>query len=87
PVQSHAVRREYFTRLIARGGMRIDVCPDDIAIEGATAIVRGRVEIRAASEGESGMPVRELRYLEVARKGLDGLWTAVCGMDGPVQDA
>ena len=87
PVQSHAERRAYYSRLVQRGGMRLDVHPDDIVVEGTLALVRGRIEITPTAAGEGGDAFRELRYLEVARKGADGSWKAVWGMDGPIQDA
>jgi ketosteroid isomerase-like protein len=87
PVQSHAERREYFSRLLQRSGVRIDVRPDDIAIDGAIAIVRGRIEFQTEPDDQRGASVGELRYLEVVRKCPDGSWKAICGMDGPVQDA
>jgi ketosteroid isomerase-like protein len=87
PVQSHAERRAYFSQIVARSAMRIDVRLDDIAIDGAIAIVRGSIDIRIPVHDGSGESVRELRYLEVARKGPDGSWKSVCGMDGPIQDA
>ena len=85
PVQSFEERRAYFSRVLQRG-LRIDVHPDEILIDGAMALVRGRIAVRTVS-GEDGPSVSELRYLEVARKGADGSWKAIWGMDGPIQDA
>jgi len=88
PVQSFAERRAYFARLMERGGLRIDVEPEEILVDGATAFVRGRIDVRQqARDDESPAPSRELRYLEIARKGEDGSWRAIWGIDGPVQDA
>ena len=83
PVQSRAERREYLSRLIERGGARIDVRPDDIALNGTTAVIRGSIEIRTEPDDERTVAVRELRYLEVACKGLDRgrrsvAWMARC---------
>jgi ketosteroid isomerase-like protein len=86
PVQSFSERRAYFARLMQRGGTRIDVTPDEILVEGLTAFVRGRIDVRLQAS-ESPEPTRELRYLEIARKGEDGSWKAIWGIDGPVQDA
>ena len=85
PVQSFEERRAYFSRVLQRG-VRIDVHPDEILIDGAMALVRGRIAVRTVS-GEDGPSVSELRYLEVARRGADGSWKAIWGMDGPIQDA
>jgi ketosteroid isomerase-like protein len=56
-------------------------------IEGTVAFVRGRIELRRTAPGENAASIVELRYLEVARKGVNGSWIAVWGMDGPIQDA
>jgi ketosteroid isomerase-like protein len=87
PVQSHAERLAYYARLIQRGGTRLAVRPDEIMIEGTVAFVRGRIELRRTAPGENAASIVELRYLEVARKGVNGSWIAVWGMDGPIQDA
>jgi len=72
PVQSHAERRAYYARLIQRGGTRLAVRPDEIMIEGTLAFVRGRIELQRTALGENAASIVELRYLEVARKGVNG---------------
>ena len=85
PVQSWEERREYYSRVIRKGGFRVQVHPDEILIRGDFAFVRGSVELtRASSVGDSGRT--ELRYLEIARRQPDGSWQVMWGMDGPVQE-
>jgi ketosteroid isomerase-like protein len=80
PVQSHAERRAYYAKVMSCG-LRVSVKPDDILLHGDLALVRGSLDVQPA-KGER----RELRYLEVFRKGPDGKWLSVWGMDGPVQE-
>ena len=84
PVQSHAERASYYAEVLRRGRFHIAVRPDEIVVEGTLAFVRGRIELTPLDGANA--EVKELRYLEVARKGPDGAWKAVWGMDGPVQE-
>ena len=82
PVQTWAERRAYYTQVIKRGGFRVKVQPDEIQIHGDFAFVRGSLEL--VRSGDS--PRSELRYLEIARRQVDGSWKVMWGMDGPVQE-
>ena len=81
PLQSYEERRAYFSQMMSRGEFRLQVYPDEIALYGAIAFVRGRVEIIDRDTAA----VRELRYLEISRKEADG-WKAIWGIDGPVNE-
>ncbi len=85
PVQSWAERRAYYAQVIARSGFHVSVSPDEIQIHGEFAFVRGTLEIvrpnRTVGDGRT-----ELRYLEIARRQLDGSWKMMWGMDGPIQE-
>lgn len=81
--QSHAERRHYYSHLMNLG-LRVAVVTDEVMIEGNIAIIRGRIDVR--DPRLTDLPVRELRYLEVARKQPSGAWKVVWGMDGPVQE-
>jgi len=85
PVQTHDERRAYFDAVM-RSSTRIAVHPDEVVVEGDLAFVRGRIEIRLPDVSAPTGRVKELRYLEIARKSADGSWKAVWGMDGPVQE-
>jgi ketosteroid isomerase-like protein len=67
-------------------GLRVAVQTDEVMVGGNVAFIRGRIEVRdpQATTGDSG--VRELRYVEVARKAANGSWQVIWGMDGPVQE-
>jgi ketosteroid isomerase-like protein len=84
PVQSHEERREYF-RHVMRSGLQVQVHPDEIVVDGAIALVRGRIEVIRKPEAGTAPTTTELRYLEVVRKDASG-WKVVWGMDGPVQE-
>jgi ketosteroid isomerase-like protein len=81
PEQSKQERREYY-RHVMSNGIRVQVHPDDILVDGAWAFVRGHIDVMRT---EADRPV-ELRYMEIARKQADGSWQMVWGMDGPVQE-
>ena len=80
PVQTREQRSEYY-RHVMRRGIKVDVHPDEIRIEGDWAFVRGSIHVKPPGSTEA----TELRYLEILRKQPDGSWQAVWGMDGPVQ--
>ena len=80
PVQSQKERRAYFKEVLGRG-IRVAVRPDEIAVHGDLAFVRGEIVVTRLDSGAT----TELRYLEIAQKGPGG-WKAVCGMDGPIQE-
>ena len=82
PVQTWAERRAYYTQVIKRGGFRVKVQPDEIQIHGDFAFVRGSLELLRSGDS----PRSELRYLEIARRQVDGSWKVMWGMDGPVQE-
>ncbi len=81
PEQTKLERRQYYSQVIGKG-VRIQVFPDEILVDGAWAFVRGHIEVTRSA---SGAPV-ELRYLEIARKQPDGSWQMMWGMDGAVQE-
>jgi ketosteroid isomerase-like protein len=86
PVQSHAERREYYARVMARPGIEVKVRPDDILVRGDLAFVRGTIFL-SQDGGQGGEKVRsELRYLEICERAPDGTWRVLWGMDGPVQE-
>jgi len=80
PVQSFAERREYYAQVIRRG-IKIQVTPDEIRVEGDFAFIRGTIALKPPDGKQS-----ELRYLEIARRSSDGSWKVIWGMDGPVQE-
>jgi len=85
PVQSWAERRAYYAKVIADGGLKVTVRPDEIQVQGDFAFVRGTIElVRAAAAGDSARA--ELRYLEIVRRQPDGSWRVMWGMDGPIQE-
>jgi ketosteroid isomerase-like protein len=86
PVQTKEERRAYYLQVMARGDIHIEVQPVEIVVEGTLAFVRGTIEL-SRTDAATGKPATtELRYLEIARKGPDGSWTVMWGMDGPVQE-
>ena len=85
PVQSKAERREYYRRVIERKAFQVQVHPDEIQLHGDLALVRGRIDLILGAQPPDRSIPSELRYLEVARK-EDGVWKAIWGMDGPVQE-
>lgn len=86
PVQSKGERRNYYAAAMARLGIHLTISPDDILVRGDLAFVRGTLLLAqaAATGGESTR--RELRYLEIYERGVDGTWRVIWGMDGPVQE-
>jgi ketosteroid isomerase-like protein len=80
PVQNWAERREYYSSVI-RKGVKVNVKPAEIVVEGEFGFVRGSIEVTLPDGKQS-----ELRYLEIARKSDDGSWKMLWGMDGPVQE-
>jgi ketosteroid isomerase-like protein len=85
PLQSHAERRQYYAQLMKRG-LRVAVQTDEVMVEGNVAFIRGRIEVRDPQAANENSGVRELRYVEVARKAANGSWQVIWGMDGPVQE-
>jgi len=85
PLQSHAERRQYYAQLMKRG-LRVAVQTDEVVVEGNVAFIRGRIEVRDPQAANENSGVRELRYVEVARKAANGSWQVIWGMDGPVQE-
>jgi ketosteroid isomerase-like protein len=81
PEQTREERREYYRQVISKG-IRVQVHPDEILVDGAWAFVRGHIDVMRPG---AAAPV-ELRYLEIARKQPDGSWQMVWGMDGSVQE-
>lgn len=72
PEQTKQERREYYRHVISKG-VRVQVHPDEILVDGAWAFVRGHIDVmRTGSDGQV-----ELRYLEIARKQPDGSWQVV----------
>jgi ketosteroid isomerase-like protein len=84
PVQTNAERREYYSRIMRRPGLRIQVRTDDILIKGNLAFIRGTILLTQAVEGAATQT--ELRYMEVAERSRHGGWRVLWGMDGPVQE-
>jgi ketosteroid isomerase-like protein len=85
PLQSHAQRRQYYAQLMKRG-LRVAVQTDEVMVEDNVAFIRGRIEVRDPQTTDENSGVRELRYVEVARKTANGSWQVIWGMDGPVQE-
>jgi len=86
PVQTHEQRKAYYLHVMKSRGIRLDVRPDEIIVEGDLAFVRGTILI-SRSDANSGQPdTTELRYLEIARKNSKGAWKVWWGMDGAVQE-
>jgi ketosteroid isomerase-like protein len=85
PLQSHAERRQYYAQLM-KSGLRVAVQTDEVMVEGNVAFIRGRIEVRDPQAANENSGVRELRYVEVARKAANGSWQVIWGMDGPVQE-
>ena len=81
PVQTKAERRQYYLDVMKKRGIKIQVHPDEIRVEGERAFVRGTIDVIAPDQSRA-----ELRYLEIARKQGDGSWVVELGMDGPVQE-
>ena len=82
PVQTRAERREYYLKVMARPGLRLEVRPDDIVIRGDLAFVRGTIRLAQGTPPAQ----TELRYLEICERAEDGTWRVIWGMDGPVQE-
>jgi len=85
PVQSWPERREYYAQVIQRGGLHVQVQPDEILIRGKFAFIRGTIKLTPASTVGDSAP-KELRYLEIAKRQQNGSWQVMWGMDGPVQE-
>jgi ketosteroid isomerase-like protein len=85
PLQSHAQRRQYYAQLMQRG-LRVAVQTDEVMVEGNVAFIRGRIEVRDPLAPTENASVRELRYVEIARKAANGSWQVIWGIDGPVQE-
>jgi ketosteroid isomerase-like protein len=86
PVQNKAERREYYSQVMRRPGLRVRVQPDDILVRGDLAFVRGTILLTQAPTTGAAPTRTELRYLEVAERTPDGGWQVLWGMDGPVQE-
>jgi ketosteroid isomerase-like protein len=86
PVQTKAERREYYTRVMQRPGIRLNVQPEDILIRGNLAFVRGTVLVTRTVPDRNDVERNELRYLEIAERTPNGSWQVIWGMDGPIQD-
>jgi ketosteroid isomerase-like protein len=86
PLQTNEERRAYYLHVIETRGIRVDVQPDEIVVEGDLAFVRGRIMVTRSEPESGGSGATELRYMELARKDARGEWKAVWGMDGPVQE-
>ena len=86
PVQSHAERRTYYGRIMARPGLRLAVRPDEIQVRGDLAFVRGTILLTQEDGAGRSASETELRYLEVCERVADGTWKVLWGMDGPVQE-
>lgn len=84
PVQSKAERREYYSQVMARPGLRVRVQPDDIDIRDQFAFVRGTLFLEQSAGTER--TTTELRYLEIYERTGDRDWKVIWGMDGPVQE-
>ena len=80
PVQTWEERRAYYAQVI-RKGVRVDVQPDEVLVEGDLAFVRGSIDVK-----REGSPPIQLRYLELARRQPNGSWKVFWGMDGPIQE-
>ena len=80
PIQSFTERHQYYAQVIRRG-LRVNVIPDEIRVDGDWAFVRGTLWV-TMGDGER----KELRYMEIARRSKDGSWKIIWGMDGPVQE-
>ena len=85
-LQSHEERRAYYVHVMKTWGIRVDVQPDEIMVEGDLAFVRGRILLTPAEPKSGDSGTTELRYLEIARKDSSGNWKVIWGMDGPVQE-
>jgi ketosteroid isomerase-like protein len=86
PVQTNAARREYYAHVIRRPGLRVHVQPDDIAVRGDIAFVRGTILLIQTAAAGLEATRTELRYMEVAERTQEGGWRVLWGMDGPVQE-
>jgi ketosteroid isomerase-like protein len=85
PVQTKLERREYYTRVMQRPGIRLHVQPEEILIRGNLAFVRGTVLV-TQTVPDNDVKRNELRYLEIAERMPNGSWQVIWGMDGPIQD-
>jgi ketosteroid isomerase-like protein len=85
PVQTKLERREYYSRVMKRGGLQLTVKPEDILIRGDLAFIRGTILLSQTTAGTNETKPNELRYLEIAERVRDG-WQVIWGMDGPVQE-
>jgi ketosteroid isomerase-like protein len=86
PVQTKLERREYYSRVVKRPGIRLSVKPDDIVVRGDLAFVRGTILLSQTAADTNQTKQSELRYLEIAERLTDGSWQVIWGMDGPVQE-
>ena len=86
PVQTKAERREYYTRVMQRPGLRVKVRTDDTLIRGDHAFIRGTILLTETAHDTKASIQSELRYLEIAERRPDGSWQVIWGMDGPVQE-
>src|ERR1700732_1658562 len=85
PVQTKLERREYYSRVMKRGGIQLMVKPEDILIRGDLAFIRGTILLSQTTAGTNETKLNELRYLEIAERVCDG-WQVIWGIDGPVQE-
>jgi len=85
PVQTRAERREYYLKVMARPGIRLEVQPDDVLLRGDLAFVRGTILVTEGAGDGADIKRTELRYLEIFERTKDG-WRVLWGMDGPVQE-
>jgi ketosteroid isomerase-like protein len=85
-VQTHEQRQAYYLHVMKTRGIRVDVRPDEIIVEGDLAFIRGTIFVSQSDASTGKSNPTELRYLEIARKDSDGAWKAWWGMDGAVQE-
>jgi len=86
PVQTWAERREYYSKVMQRPGIRLSVRPDDVLVRGDLAFVRGTILVTEGASDETTRKRTELRYLEICERTKEGAWRVLWGMDGPVQE-
>ena len=51
PVQTKLERREYYSRVMKRGGLQLTVKPEDILIRGDLAFIRGTILLSQTTAG------------------------------------
>jgi ketosteroid isomerase-like protein len=90
PVQTRSERREYYAKVMARPGLRLEVRPDEVMVRGDLAFVRGTIlltqDTTPSAGGAEEQTRTELRFLEIYERAAGGGWQVIWGMDGPVQE-